>query len=59
VDDTMLQGTPTVKEAKAFKQILSDFASAAGIEVSLTKSKILFFNTDTSIQRNISRILGF
>ena len=55
----MLQGTPTVKEAKAFKQILSDFASAAGIEVSLTKSKILFFNTDTSIQRNISRILGF
>eukprot|EP00253_Pinus_taeda_P017267 PITA_17267 len=32
VDDTMLQGTPTVKEAKAFKQILSEFARAAGTE---------------------------
>jgi len=59
VDDTMLQGTPTVKEAKAFKQILNDFAMAAGTEVSLTKSKIFFFNTDIAIQRNLSRILGF
>ena len=59
VDDTIVQGTPTVKEAKAFKQILSEFARAAGSEVSLTKSKIFFFNTDISIQRNISRILGF
>eukprot|EP00253_Pinus_taeda_P033272 PITA_33272 len=31
----------------------------AGIEVRLTKSKIFFFNTDISIQRNLSRILGF
>lgn len=37
VDDTMLQGTPTVKEAKAFKQILNDFVMDAGSEVSLTK----------------------
>eukprot|EP00253_Pinus_taeda_P027138 PITA_27138 len=29
VDDTMLQGTSTVKEALAFKQILKDFAMAA------------------------------
>ena len=59
VDDTMLQGTPTIKEAKDFKQILNDFAMATGIEVSLTKSKIFFFNTDIAIQRNISKILGF
>lgn len=59
VDDTMLQGTPTVKEAKAFKQILSEFARAAGIEVSLAKSNIFFFNTDISIQKNLSKILGF
>ena len=59
VDDTMLQGTPTVKEAKAFKQILYVFAMVAGTEVSLTKSKIFFFNTDISIQRNLSRIFGF
>eukprot|EP00253_Pinus_taeda_P020386 PITA_20386 len=59
VDDSMLQGTPIVKEAKALKQILYEFAMAAGTEVSLTKSKIFFFNTDISIQRNLSRILGF
>jgi len=43
VDDTMLQGIPTVKEALAYKQILSDFTKAAGTKVSLTKSKIFFF----------------
>eukprot|EP00253_Pinus_taeda_P036049 PITA_36049 len=37
VDDTMLQGIPTVKEAKAFKQILNDFAMATGTEVSIDK----------------------
>ena len=55
----MLQGTPTVKEALAYKQILNDFAMAVGMEVSLTKSKIFFFNTDIAIQRNLTRILGF
>ena len=55
----MLQGIPTVKEAKAFKQILHDFTMAAGTEVSLTKSKVFFFNTNISIQRNLSIILGF
>lgn len=59
VDDTMLQGTPTVKEAKSFKQILFDLTMAAGTEVILTKSKVFVFNTDISIQRNLSRILGF
>jgi len=59
LDDTMPQGTPTVKEAKAFKQILNDFSMAAGTEVSLTKLKIFFFNTHISIQRNHSRILSF
>lgn len=59
VDDTMLQGIPTVKEAKAFKQILYEFALAAGTDVSLAKSKIFFSNTDICIQRNLSRILGF
>lgn len=49
VDDTMLQSIPTVKEAKSFKQILYEFAMAAGTEASLSKSKIFFFNTDISI----------
>jgi len=48
-----------VKEALAFKQILKDFALVVGTEVSLTKSKIFFFNTDNAIQRNLTRILGF
>jgi len=43
VDDTMLQGIPTVKESKAYKQILQDFALAAGTEVSLSKFKVFFF----------------
>eukprot|EP00253_Pinus_taeda_P030154 PITA_30154 len=50
---------PTVKEARAFKQILNEFALAVGIEVSLGKSKVFLFNTDISIQRNLTRILGF
>lgn len=42
VDDTMLQGIPTVKEALAYKKILKDFAMASGLEVNLSKS--IFFS---------------
>ena len=49
VDDTMLHGTPTIKEALAFKQILKDFSLVVGTEVRLTKSKIFFFNTGNAI----------
>eukprot|EP00253_Pinus_taeda_P010960 PITA_10960 len=35
LDDTMLQGTPPVKEAKSFKQILSGFARATSTEESV------------------------
>eukprot|EP00253_Pinus_taeda_P010040 PITA_10040 len=59
VDDTMLQGIPTVKEALSYKQILRDFSMASGLEVNLSKSKYFFFNTHIAIQRNIARILGF
>lgn len=59
VYDTMLQGIPIVKEALAYKQILNDFAKATGMEVKLSKSKVFFFNTHITIQRNVSRILGF
>jgi len=40
VDDTMLHGIPTVKEASTYKQILNDFSLATGMEVNLSKSKI-------------------
>jgi len=38
VDDTMLQGIPTVKEVLAYKKIMSDFAMASGMAVNLSKS---------------------
>eukprot|EP00253_Pinus_taeda_P015585 PITA_15585 len=49
VDDTMLQGIPIVKEARAFKQILNEFSLATSREVSLDKSKVFFFNIDIAI----------
>lgn len=39
VDDAMLQGNPTVKEASAYKQILNNVSLATGMEVNLSKSK--------------------
>ena len=49
VDDTMLQGLPTVQEASSYKKILNLFALASGMEVNLSKSKIFFFNTNIAI----------
>ena len=59
VDDTMLREIPKVNEASAYNQTVKEFAMATGMEVNLSKSKIFFLNTNISIQRNISRILGF
>eukprot|EP00253_Pinus_taeda_P018901 PITA_18901 len=59
VDNTILYGIPMVKEALAYKHILSYFAMATGMEVNLSKSNIFFLNTNTTIQKNISKILGF
>eukprot|EP00253_Pinus_taeda_P004682 PITA_04682 len=48
VDDTMLHGTPTVKEAKAFKQILSEFSRAVGTEEdNLQSEELVDIHTDT------------
>jgi len=53
VDDTMLQGIPTVKEATTYKKILNDFASASGMEVNLSKS-IFFSSTVTLLFKGTS-----
>eukprot|EP00253_Pinus_taeda_P031425 PITA_31425 len=58
LDDTMLQGIPTVKEASTYNQILNVFAMATCMEVNISKY-FFFLNTSIAIQRNISRILGF
>jgi len=54
VDDTMLQGIPTVKEALAYKHILFDFARATGMEANLSKSKIFFSLIPILLFRKIS-----
>eukprot|EP00253_Pinus_taeda_P029243 PITA_29243 len=59
VDDTMLHGTPTVKEALAYRDILHLFSKASGMEINFSKSTIFFFNTHQAIQSHLSRLLGF
>lgn len=59
VDDTMLHGTPTVKEVVAFKNILDLFSKASGMEINHAKSTIFFFNAHLAIQKHLSNILGF
>ena len=59
VDDTLLHGIPTIKEAKTFKRILEEFGEASGAEINHSKSMIYFFNTNPAIQRNLANILGF
>eukprot|EP00253_Pinus_taeda_P033852 PITA_33852 len=58
VDDTMLQGIPTVKEAKAYKQILRDFSLAASIERDHLPSKYLGIPlTDKPLSKEVWELL--
>eukprot|EP00253_Pinus_taeda_P007377 PITA_07377 len=59
VDDTMLHGTPTVKEAVAYRGILDLFSQASGMEINFSKSTIFFFNTHPVVQAHLSQLLGF
>ena len=59
VDDTMLMGLSTVKEAHGIKEGLDTFLEASGLEINKTKSQVYFFNTPKITRRNILRIIGF
>jgi hypothetical protein len=59
VDDTLLMGSPTVREANSLLVILQTFSDASGLDCNKDKSQIFFFNTPPPIQRHISDILGF
>ena len=59
VDDTMLFGHPSSKEASIFKSLLSLFSDASGTSINASKSQLFFFNSPPTTQRNIARILGF
>jgi hypothetical protein len=48
VDDTLMMGSPTVKEAHSFLSILQTFSEASGLDFNKDKSQIFFFNTSCS-----------
>lgn len=45
----MLQGIPTIREARMIKHILNEFAMVTGTKVGLNKSKVFFLNIDIDI----------
>lgn len=59
LDDTMLMGMASVREAKEIKKTLEAFKRASGLEVNKDKSQIFYFNTHPITRRNITRILEF
>jgi hypothetical protein len=59
IDDTLLHGTPMVKEKKTYKRILEEFGEASGAKINHSKSMIYFFNTNPATQRNLANILWF
>jgi len=42
VDDTMVHGSPIVKETLGYKRILNIFSEPSGMEINLSKSTIFF-----------------
>jgi hypothetical protein len=59
VDDTLLMGSPTVREANSISDLLQTFSDASGLDCNKEKSQIFFFNTPLLVQRHISGLLGF
>jgi hypothetical protein len=59
VDGLLLMGVPTTREAIRIKSIITLFCEASGMEVNLSKSHVLFFNTPPEIQNHLTLLLGF
>ncbi len=59
VDDTILGGEASVKEARALKKILDTYSSGTGQLINWNKSSLFFINTSEFRQRKIARILGY
>jgi hypothetical protein len=59
VDDILLMGLSTAREALRFRSIIDLFCEASGMEVNMTKSQVFFFNTPIEIQNHLTQILGF
>lgn len=58
VDDTLLMGEGSIKEAKILKKTLDTYEQGTGQNISLAKNSIFFFNTLEHRKKNISLILG-
>jgi hypothetical protein len=59
VDDILLMGMSTAREALCFRSIIDLFCEASGMEVNLSKSQVFFFNMPIEIQNHLTQILGF
>jgi hypothetical protein len=59
VDDYLLMGIPTVKEARVIRHMLDLYKEASGTIINLDKSHFYLFNTSIHVHRNIARILSF
>ncbi|GLJ39562.1 hypothetical protein SUGI_0808320 [Cryptomeria japonica] len=59
VDDTLLLGEATAKEAHAFKKILVQYEKVSGQKVNETKSQIFFLKPRSLERFEIQRILGY
>jgi hypothetical protein len=59
VDDTMMMGSITAREARRILEILNDFSEASDTSINTEKSQIFFFNTPWVVQTYINRILSF
>lgn len=54
MDDTILMGVASVREARAIKSMLETFKKASGLEVNKDKSHIFFLNTNLTTKGNIN-----
>ena len=58
VDDTIMGGEASVKEAKAMKDTLDTYSRGLGQLINWDKSSVFFINTLEQRQKKISSILG-
>lgn len=59
VDDAMLMGITSVREARVIKKTLEEFIKNSGLDINKGKSQLFFFNTQMEMKRKIIRTLGF
>ena len=59
VDDTLLMGIASVREARVIKKTLEEFHQANDLDINKGKSQLFLFNTQIEMKRDIIRMLGF